>query len=168
MGTAIVPQVIESLTYTSVKQMISLITILGEIKDERAITPLCDLLLNHNNLMIRSKAAEALGCFHNPQTIDALIQSLNNPQESEVVMMWVVASLGTISDSRTYTALISYLEQIESSTMQYMTIRALGHLGNKNAIPYIAPFLNNDDHHVRRDAEIALSHLGYGMSSKEK
>jgi len=168
MGTKIVPQLIESLRCASVKQAINLVTILGEIKDERAVSPLCDLLLNHNNLMIRSKSAEALGCFNNTQTIDALIQSLNNPQESEVVMMWVVTSLGTISDSRTYHALVTYLEQIDSSTMQYMTIRALGNLGNKNAIPYIAPYLHSSDHHVRRDAEITLSQLGYDVSSKEE
>ena len=113
---------------------------------------------------MRSKAAELLGDFADKVVVETLIESLQNQNENEMVKMWVITSLGKIPSPRVYKALISYLEQPVDATMRYMTIRALGEQGDSKAIKHILPYINDDNHHIRHDSQLALKTLGYKSS----
>lgn len=157
-GSASVEPLIAICESGSPLQTANAIVVLGEIGDRRAIDVLIRSLA-HKSLLCRINAAQILGSFDDACVVQALLDHL--PSAHELVQIWIVNSLGVIGNASCIKPLLDLLHQTASSSLRYMIIRALGDLGDPRTIADIMPYLEDDDHHVRYDARVALEKLGY-------
>jgi len=157
-GPAAVEPLITLLSAGTIKQVACAITVLGESGDRRAIEPLIQML-RAAHVLLRMNAAKALVKFNEPQVITALLESLND--RDELVQSWVLTSLGALGNREVVRPIVAFLEHTPSPDMRYMAIRALGSLGDPQAIVHILPYRDDENHHVRADASKALASLGY-------
>ena len=157
-GDAAVEPLIALLSTGSIKQAACAITVLGAGGDRRAMDPLIKML-QAAHVLLRMNAAKALVKFNEPQVIAALLESLND--RDELVQSWALNSLGALGNREVVKPIVAFLERTPSPDMRYMAIRALGSLGDPQAIVHILPFRADENHHVREDARKALAKLGY-------
>lgn len=157
LGSQIVEKLILAVPTGNVKQIANAIIVMGKIGDTRFLDSLCALLQHHENIVIRSNAAKILGNFPSEQAIETLIGKLEH--DNEMVTMWISVSLGKIGGQEAKHALLKYLNLPPSSTMCYMTIRALGDIGDADLAPIIKPYLTHEKDHVRNDAQLALEKI---------
>ncbi|MGC9348230.1 MAG: HEAT repeat domain-containing protein [Anaerolineae bacterium] len=68
-------------------------------------------------------------------------------------------ALGKIGDPQAAQALIDALQDDKSKNLQLASLRSLGKLGYRDAIPAVRPFLNADDPRLRRTAVLTLGAL---------
>ncbi len=129
---------------------------LAEIRDERVVPALIELL-NSQHVIVRQTVAEILGKIGDPRAVAPLIGSLN--EGPVTVQMWAATSLGLLGDPRAITPLIDALQSTFSSTIRHTIIRALENIGDSRAVPYIVPFLEDEDPHVRSRSEKAIQTL---------
>src|SRR5258708_22245729 len=157
-GAADVEPLIALLRDGTTKQAACAITVLGAIGDHRAVEPLIGML-QAAHVLLRMNAAKALSSFDEPAVITALLGGLND--RDELVQSWVLNSLGALGNRQVVGPIIAFLEHTPSPDMRYMAIRALGDLGDQQAIAHILPYLVDENHHVQADARKALARLGY-------
>lgn len=141
------------------KQIANAVIVMGEIGDTCYEETLCQFLQRHENCVVRFNAAKMLGKFCSEQVIETLASHLEH--DNEMVGMWILSSLGTIGGERAKQALLDYLQLPPSHTMCYMTLRALGDIGDEDLVPIITPYLKHSKHHVRTDAQLALEKIEY-------
>lgn len=141
----------------SIKQVANAVIVMGESGLPCFEEKLCDLLRHHENSVVRSNAAKMLGNYSSEQVLDCLTKVLNH--DSEVVGMWILVSLGKIGGDKAKQVLLDYLHSSPSHTMIYMTLRALGDIGDEDLIPVITPYLTHEKNHVQTDAQLALEKI---------
>ncbi|MBC8098044.1 MAG: HEAT repeat domain-containing protein [Armatimonadetes bacterium] len=129
--------------------------LLAETDDARVFALMCDLLTSSNPL-IGQVAAKALARYGQP-SLPVLMQAL--PHCHYMVQLSVVDTLEKLGDSQIIPTLQQLLLTVDSSTLRYTIIQALGHLGNASTVATIQPFLQDPDHHVRKRAGIAIARL---------
>lgn len=129
---------------------------LAEIQDERVIPALIELLRSHH-VIVRQTVAEILGKLGDPRAVCPLIDALSAGPVT--VQMWAATSLGLLGDGRAVDPLIDALQSTFSSTVRHTIIRALENLGDPRAVPFIVPFLEDEDPHVRSRSEKAIHSL---------
>jgi len=131
---------------------------LSHIEDDRVIPALISAL-SKSNLSDATQVMliEMLGDKGDMQVLCPLIKMLNS--KNLVVQMATIQALIKLPDNRSILALMTLLEQTESSSLRYTIIEALGDLGISQAIELIQRFRNDEDHHVRRRVERALEKL---------
>lgn len=144
-------------------QVSNLVTIFGELCEFKALPYIIEHL-EHENLMVRMNAVQALGHFADGPIVDPLVKMLR--RESEVVQMWIVKSLGQTRSRDALSPLTELLHTTPSPTIRYMTIRALAMIGDPVVVDDILPYVNDADRHVQKDARDALQALGYDRSDK--
>lgn len=67
---------------------------LNEMKDKRAVTALCQLLLADSRAEVRRAAAEALGEIASAKALPALQQALNDPETAvRAKVSWAIAEI---------------------------------------------------------------------------
>lgn len=159
LGEPVVDSPISVLHTGSIRQCANAVLVLGKIGNPRAIEPMCALSVDPT-LAVRVNCASALGLIDDPQVVSFLVDWLGWEKEA-IVQSMIVKSLADKQDKRSIAPLSGALKQMESPCVRYMLIRALGNLGDPVAIESILPFVNDEDHHVRRDAKLALEKLGY-------
>jgi HEAT repeat protein len=129
---------------------------LAEIRDERVLPALIDLL-DSQHVIVRQTVAEILGKVGDARAVGPLIDSLSTGPVT--VQMWAATSLGLLGDPRAVSPLIDALQNTFSSTIRHTIIRALENIGDPHAVPFIVPFLEDDDPHVRSRSEKAIRSL---------
>lgn len=159
LGVSVMERLISVLQTGSIRQRANAVLVLGKIGDAKAIDSLCALSVDPS-LAVRVNCASALGLIDKPRVVSFLIDWLGWEEEA-VVQSMIVKSLADKQDKRSIISLVSALKQAESSYVRYMIIRALGNLGDPIAIESILPFVDDEDHHVRHDAKVALEKLGH-------
>lgn len=160
-NSEVVQGLIDTLTSTEVRECVEAIRVLGEIKDNRTIGPLL-ALQKHEHPWIRMSAAKVLGEFHHWAAISGLVDWLKS-EHDVMVQSWIVMSLGHQGDSMTVPYLIAALRQTQSNTIRFTILRALGMIGDPQAVSTVEAYLHDADPHVRRDAEEALKKLRGGV-----
>ena len=106
---------------------------LGQAGSSLAVKPLTAVITNKSeNILVRSKAAEALGMLSDPFAVNALIQIIND--ESPEIRFWAAYALGQIGDTRAIPALKSLIED-DAQVPDYGTVgseakNALRHFGD--------------------------------------
>jgi HEAT repeat protein len=101
-----------------------------EIKPTKADTEEFIALLGSKNLLLRRKAAEALGEIKDERAVEPLIKALDDPF---VNVSWIAAkSLGMIGDKRAVEPLIERLKA-EDKWLRIGAAWALGTLGDPRA-----------------------------------
>jgi len=88
-------------------------TALGEIRDARAVPPLCKALLENRSESVRDAAAQALEKIAHASAVDALVEALivAVQRRNYSNCCSAASALGSIGDARAVTALITSLEQ---------------------------------------------------------
>ncbi len=92
------------------------------------------------------------------RAVPVLIHAL--PHVPYIVQLAVVTSLIEIGDKRAVAPLMDLLTCTDSDTLRYTIIQGLGVLGVHEAVPLIAPYQDDENHHVRKRARTALVRLG--------
>lgn len=162
IGTEVVPELLNALTTASTRNQANIIAVLTSIGDSRAINHLC-ALLSSPSLIVRMSAAKALGSFQDEQVGAALRRHLND--NSEIVRMWVITSLGKLKVMKAIPLLLHLLQTTSSNTTRYMILQALGEYGEPDLAAYVLPYCDHSDHHVRNYAQAALVKLGHQVQA---
>ncbi|MCD6460512.1 HEAT repeat domain-containing protein [bacterium] len=89
----------------------------------------------------RESSAKALGNYHDPRAVNALIRALNDSEED--VLIEAARSLGRISDPSAVEPLIGRLHHPDSS-VRGTVAEALGNIGDPRAIVPLENVLNTD------------------------
>lgn len=143
-------------------------TILGNIKDERAIVPLMYVMNDREeSYRLRLWAAEALGKIGNNQAVLPLMKIVSDEEEKSVYLKESAAkALGMIGDERAVDSLIDILETrqgvIDKFTfLKEKVIEALGKLTHKKErrIRALKSVLLDESPDVRASAVDALSEM---------
>jgi HEAT repeat protein len=95
----------------------------------------------------------------------ALIEAL--PNNRELTQLEIVQALEEMGSRTAVTPLMKLLRTAESSVLRYTIIQALGVLGDPQATVLIRTFLNDEDHHVRKRANIALERLASSETAND-
>jgi HEAT repeat protein len=156
---------------------------LGALRDRRAVGPLLELLKDRV-MTVRQRAVVALGRIQEPRTIPVLVDLLLNDKSGRVqsdalqairkfkkkAVPEVAAAYARTKDSRlldllvemkyegTLDTLLALLESGDAST-RYNTIRQLGRLGDKRAVPDLIDQLHSDHGLIAPEAVRALGTL---------
>jgi HEAT repeat protein len=133
--------------------------LLGELRDPRALPALIDAL-RVSNATLSSMAVKSLLRFDNLDPVPILIDAL--PHAHLMTQQTIVLALKRLADGRALFPLLDYLAGVESPTLRCGVIQALGALGDPRAIPAIQQWIDDEDHHVREWAVIALQQLSEG------
>ncbi len=137
-----VESLIEKLDGSNTFTREEIVTLLGEIADERAIEPLTKLMHNEDKIM-RFSAAKALGIIGTERAVEELLKSArsSNPEQKQIAII----ALGMTGYDRNFDFLVSNLRDDDWQT-RWATVISLGMLGQKRAIPYLKELFN--DSHV--------------------
>ncbi len=127
--------------------------LLGELRDIRAL-PILANALGSPNATLGSMAVKSLLRF------DDVDQVLILPHAHLMTQQTIVLALKRLQDRRAVEPLIDYLSYVESPTLCCGVIQALGAIADPRAVPAIEVWVDDEDHHVREWAAIALRQLG--------
>jgi HEAT repeat protein len=158
---------------------------LGDVRDNRAVEPLVNAILNERyprivlsyekalaaiddprtaELLVaalkspktRSRAAESLGSLHLKSGVDPLLNLLKSPDARD--RSTAASSLGSMKDSRAVDPLCAALND-EDEVVRRSVVLALGDIGNNRAVDSLIAALRDDDEGVRRNAANALGNF---------
>jgi HEAT repeat protein len=134
--------------------------VLGYLGDPRALAPLAEAL-HSTNSMLGSAAAKALFRLNGCAGLDALpVLAEALPHAPFITQQTIVMVLHALKDRRAVRVLIDQLDRTGSPVMRCAVIRALGELGDPQAIPALRRYIQDEDRHVRDWAAQVLARLG--------
>jgi len=160
-GSLAVPSLIESLNNDDPDFRRLVINLLGRIKDDTAVDPLCDSLSDEDISVICS-AAEALGEIGSSKAIPALNAAYNG---TESARQQVIEALGKIGNPSTLDTLWEYLKS-DDSQIRNAVIEAIGDIGQIDSVGKLEQYLDHEDPTVAEAAlkaivNISIQHGGY-------
>lgn len=130
--------------------------ILARIHDGRC-TALMEQTLRSGNPLLAEIAAEALARQRVGDVVALFLQVL--PTAHQMVQFKLVTLLQALGDRRAVLPLLELLPGVQSHTLRYTIIEALGALGDPVALPTIRAYLDDENHHVRKRAQMAIERL---------
>jgi HEAT repeat protein len=115
-------------------------------------------LVGEKNRFAKIYAMKALAAERKIKAVPVLVNALStgDPELKELA----IDTLRQIGDAAAIAPLVTLLEDPEIRTL-YVTIYALGDIGDKSTAARIAPFLRHEDADIRRAAVWALAKLHY-------
>jgi len=123
--------------------------ILGEVRTERAIDLLIDILQDTTiHVWGRIEAAEAVGRIKTEKAVEPLIVILNNKESEPVLRREAGYALGDIQSERAVVSLIKALKE-NNIIINMGAIYALGHIGSDKAVEALIDALDYADGYVR-------------------
>ena len=128
-----------------------IVDILGLLKAQEAVKPLCHRLWDENTNVVCS-AAEALGEIGDPAAAPHLIAAFDKIPDAQ---LQAVEALGKLGDKSVLPKLIEMLDT-DDPMIAYVAVEAIGRIGSKDALPQFATYLEHKD---RLLAEAALSSI---------
>jgi hypothetical protein len=139
------------------RELLWLVVVAGELRDERAIAPLVGLVGQEGWTELQAAAAEALAKLGDP-ALPVLfgLARAGAPHER----IWAYACLGWIGGDDAYRTLLAALER--DAELVEVAALALGDLGRREAVPAIYEALTRCAPWQRVDMEEALKGLHHG------
>ena len=134
--------------------------------DSRAVVPI-GKVLKEGSWTIRPLAAEALGRFNSPQSVELLLIALDD--ENFETRLFAVKALGNFHDSRTVEPLAKCLEDTEWSVREEAA-KTLKQLNDSRAVTSLIVAISDEKCQVRRAAANALVslHESKNISDEQK
>jgi tRNA (cytidine/uridine-2'-O-)-methyltransferase len=126
-----------------------------------SVEPLMDIIKNDKNLEIKRLAVKALGYIKDPVCVTFLIDLYERRKEDFEDS--IVEALSSIEDERTFSVFLSSLES-DRPDVRFLSARALGKSGNREAVPFLLKTLNDEDWPVCSEVIKALGKLKDGRS----
>jgi HEAT repeat protein len=130
----------------------------GTVNKEESLELLRDRLLHDPEIDVQAAAADALGALKLTQAFDD-IQTVYQNTNEWLVKVSIVAALGGMGEPRALDILLDALKS-DNELLQTIAIGALGELGNREAVPYLIPFVPNPDWQMRYRVAQALKLMG--------
>lgn len=130
-------------------------TVLGTLKDPRAVAPLTALLRDEDRA-VRQAAIGALTAIGNP-AVNALGRCLDEP--SLEVQEAASQILATIGDEQVFEPLVKVLAS-KDWIIRMHAAKALGRIGDPRAVPALLPLLQDKVKAVREESAGALAAIG--------
>ncbi len=103
---------------------------LGELEEEKAIEPLCKVLLEDEDPIVRKRAAEILGEIRSPRAVKALIVALKD--ENPSVRKAAIEALAKIKDKRAIKPLSLLIKGEKNEEVKYKAEWALSRIYEYN------------------------------------
>lgn len=143
---------------------LSAVNAIGSMKDERAVDLLIDFLSNKNeDWEIQIRAIRLLGELKDPRAVSILLEYFDNVffnYECPAIKWNTAIALGNYkNDPRVFDALINKLSY-DNLMVREAVIQSLGKIGNKGALVYLLPFLNENSFALKYSTLIALGDIG--------
>ena len=149
IGSEAVPALIDQLNDEDSDVRKFAVDILGLIRDERALEPLCQKLWDDGNNVVCS-AAEALGEIGSASAVPHLIAACTKIDD---VRLQAVEALGKIGDGSALPHLYESLKT-DDPVVLYAVIDAIGAIGKSESVAQLLPYLEQPDPTI---AEACLS-----------
>ncbi len=130
------------------------IDVLGLIKDDVAVEPLCGCLSDENS-NVACSAAEALGEIGSGRAVTALVAAYDR---TECVRLQVVEALGKIGDPSALDALFTYVRS-DDPLILHAAIKAIGRIGLQDSIGNLRPYLDHKDTTIAEAAFAAIINI---------
>ncbi|MFN8379852.1 MAG: HEAT repeat domain-containing protein [Anaerolineae bacterium] len=143
-------------TTTSDRDLWRILATLSEIGGPDAVPTMIGCLRSPNSA-IGALAAQFLSESRDTRAVDPLLDVLRETNPHTPI--WVIDALGKLGDQRAVEPLIQLVESTDSALHRYTAIEALGRLGNRIALETIIRHADDEDHHVRDRARIAIDRL---------
>ena len=133
-------------------------------RPQTALKPLIALLHFDSQVDVRWAAAYALGWFGTRGALNALIQTINDPDEDIKVVARAVEACGIVRSERALPAIVN-LAQSEHVLLRFWVAYALGQIGNPSARSVLKRMVRYDNGvvdglwSVKREAKHAMTFL---------
>lgn len=164
LGDSVVDLLVDRLADEDIKLVASIVVILGEITNPRSFQSLINCL-EHPHTLVQMQAATALGRFASKDSVSKLIDYL--PHSAGLVEQSILNVLIKNATVEVLPQMLDFLHTTPSNVARYMTIRVLANIGNKDLISDLEKYLDDENHHVRNDARIAIDKLRDEIESEE-
>ena len=114
------------------------VSVLGSLKDSRAVDPLVAILADaENDRQLRSAAGVALGAIGDGQAREPLERILLDEDSHVQLRQQVAYALGLLGDTQAAPALIKVLEGAQDRDLVRLAVEALGKVGDQSALPAV-------------------------------
>lgn len=157
MGDEVVEILSSVLPTRSDRHQWIIIQILSRTGSLKAIPSVANCLYS-NSQAVQSIAAQYLAATGDGCAASFLIDYLAANPDSNAAM-WVVHGLGQMADPRAVEVLMDIVDHSKTPSLRYTAIEALGLIGNPVCLDQIRAYLNDENHHVRSRARIAVELL---------
>ncbi len=158
-----VPALMELLQSTDPTVRLKAVEAIGQCKDKSAAEVVEQVLAKDNSDEVRAAAAKALGDLKDPESLQALTESL---QDTFNVRVKAIIALGAIKNSNAVPMLMPLLKD-QSPEIRYHSSQALAELGHKKAIHQIELLAVDEVPMVARGALKAIQKLGDDRPEKK-
>lgn len=150
---------LQALTDTDADVRLEAVTVLGWLKDTRALAPLAALAAADAHAGVRRAAAGALGfaADNDAQTSAALLHALRDADWQ--VREEAATTLGKLRTAHTRDALVAALAD-DYWQVRLRAARALGRIGDAQAAGALIALLTHSISNLRKEAALALGELG--------
>jgi HEAT repeat protein len=139
--------------------------LLGELRAARAVPSLAAALQSSNPL-IGGAALESLRQYEDVDIVPLIVAALMDAHI--IVQQSIVMALQHYKDPRTAKILLDLLDETGSTSLRCTVIRTLGEIGDREAIPAIRAYRDDDDHHIREWVMVALEQLGEDVDANSQ
>ncbi len=156
MGPDVVPPLLDMLSHDEHNVRVSVVRILGEIRDPAATPPLVGILLSEDNLNLRAQAAAALGRLGGPVAENALLVAVDDPEW--VVRAQAAKALGRIGNPAFAHVLARAMPDV-NWWVRVNCAEALVRLG-PDGLEQLGLLMNHTDPYVRDQAAAAMETYG--------
>ncbi|ACL17995.1 HEAT repeat domain-containing protein [Methanosphaerula palustris] len=154
IGIESVPLLLKALQDPYYQVRVTAADALGQIRDQRALSPLVNLLIEDEDEEVRSQAAHALGELRNPATTEVLVRALHD--QYPVVRGAAARALGMIGNRQGIGPLVALFESGDRATAEDV-IWALRTLGADQDLAMQAS--DTADERRQKDAKMLLARL---------
>lgn len=162
LGPQCVLPLLNALAEVSDRDRYRILNTLTLIGDKRAV-PGAVQCLHSDNAAVLTAATQCLGELGGYEALNALL-NLVEQRPSRVSMMWVIKALAKFRDPRIVPALVGIVETTSSHVDRYTAIEVLAEVGDSQALSVIQKFAQDENHHVRSRAKVAMEKLGAATS----
>lgn len=131
IGEPSVSPLIDALNDKHIVLRESAITVLGQMKEKRALDPIIAIMKNDKEASVRHAAVKALEEYEDKAAINAIIDALND--DAPIVKVAVIKIMGRKKIETAVTPLIQLLDD-KNEDVKIAAILALGKIGDKKTI----------------------------------
>lgn len=157
LGARAVEPLLVSLVGASDRDCWRILKTLTCIGDSRAVSGAIHCM-HSNSAAVLAASAQCLAEIGGDEAVEALLTLVEDGPRS-VSMMWIIQALSSLDDPRIAPTLIRLVETTSSTVDRYTAIEALARIGDKRAVSVIQKYANDENHHVRSKAHMALQVL---------
>jgi HEAT repeat protein len=153
MGSTVVTALLEVIAASGAESRWQAAALIARIDDPRCTAAMKEWLVGPDPVL-GDTAANRLAAQG-----EAALLAESLPMCHIIVQLRIAALLEEVGTKSAVAPLIEVLQATRSSTLRHTIIQTLGVLGDPAAVPFIEPFVDDADHHVRKRTRIALERL---------